>query len=906
MLSAVLFYSAFLLDYVFSLSLLVFMNAIKATTRKVTYLKDYKPSDFAVKSVYLDFSLFNNQTIVSAKIEFQKTNKRVKNLHLSGEDLTLLNIAIDGEVTDNYELIEGGLIVKQVPADFTLSTQVLIHPETNTLLEGLYRSSNIFCTQCEAEGFRRITYFLDRPDVMTVYTVRLEADKSSYPVLLSNGNLIEAGDCEHNRHYAIWHDPFPKPSYLFALVAGQLLVKEKYVKTSSKREVMLQVFTEPAFYHQADYALEALHRAMVWDEKTFKLEYDLDRYMIVAIGDFNMGAMENKGLNIFNAKYVLATPETATDQDFLNIENIIGHEYFHNWSGNRVTCRDWFQLSLKEGLTVFRDALFSADMTTKGIKRLEEVRTMRDHQFVEDAGPMSHPVRPDNYIEINNFYTLTVYEKGAEIIRMMYNLVGETQFKRALALYFQRHDGQAVTIEDFAKAMTDATGYNFLGQFFNWYTQAGTPTVHVRSEYDAAGRVFKIHLRQSYPENVNLPANQVTEKAPVVIPIAYRLFDKAGNSLSGENVVVLSEKERTVVFGSLNKEPVVSFLRNFSAPVRVDFPQSDGDLLILLRHDDDLFVRFNALESLLNQAIKAAYHDDTARVDYLIEEIAGGLAHLLKSNTPVAEKAELLHLPDVAVFFELFQAIDVPRLARCVNQIYAGIVLRLYPELLAGATTEMQYASDDLSFAAMSERRLKNACLLLLGKGMKAVDDEDARAAFVMLAKSHYDAAENMTDRMAALEALNAFASKAREDALADFYQRFAGDPQALDKWFMLNALFDDESTIHKVAQLAKSPDFSLTNPNRVRALYGVFCQKNVVQFHSSSGAGYELLGDLLLTLDAINPSIAARLATPLTRFRIFAPAQQEKMQRVLMRLLATEQLSKDLYEIVFKSLENV
>ncbi len=545
------------------------MNAVKTSQAKTTYLADYKPSDFSIDQVYLDFSLFEDQTVVTTKIQFTKENKRVKHLRLVGENLQLVSVALDGQSYDNYEENDGVLTVRQVPESFTLSTQVIIKPQENTLLEGLYRSSNIFCTQCEAEGFRHITYFLDRPDVMTKYQVRIEADKEKYPVLLSNGNLQETGEVFGERHFAVWNDPFLKPSYLFALVAGDLAVAEKSIKTKSGNDLLLQVYTEKAFAHQADYALGAAERAVRWDEQTFGLEYDLERYMIVAISDFNMGAMENKGLNIFNTKYVLASTETATDKDFFHIENVIGHEYFHNWSGNRVTCRDWFQLSLKEGLTVFRDGLFSADMSTKGIKRLEEVRTVREHQFVEDQGPMSHPVRPDNYIEINNFYTLTVYEKGSEVIRMMYNLVGEANFKKGIDLYFARHDGQAVTVEDFAQAMSDASGFDFTGQFFRWYTQAGTPRVVASTEYDESTRIFRMHFSQHHKAT----AGQ-TEKDNLVIPLAYRLFDEQGNSMSSENVVVLDSDEKTIEFGSIKTRPVVSFLRNFSAPVLVDFKQS--------------------------------------------------------------------------------------------------------------------------------------------------------------------------------------------------------------------------------------------------------------------------------------------------------------------------------------------
>ncbi|MBS9777434.1 MAG: aminopeptidase N [Gammaproteobacteria bacterium] len=862
---------------------------MNSANNKTQYLSNYKPSDFGITNIDLDFSLFDNQTIVTAKIHFNKTNKRVKHLQLVGEGLTLVNLAVDGKPHEAYVQTDTGLTVKNVPDNFILSTQVVIHPESNTLLEGLYRSSNIFCTQCEAEGFRRITYFLDRPDVMTTYRVRIEADKTRYPYLLSNGNFIESGDLPLNRHFSIWHDPFAKPSYLFALVAGDLAMVEKPYTTASGKEVLLQVFTEKEFIHQADYALGALERSMRWDEETFNLEYDLERYMIVAIGDFNMGAMENKGLNIFNTKYVLATPETATDRDFLNIENIIGHEYFHNWTGNRVTCRDWFQLSLKEGLTVFRDALFSADMTTKGVKRLEEVRTVREHQFTEDQGPMSHPVRPDNYIEINNFYTLTVYEKGGEVIRMMYNLLGERNFKKGIALYFERHDGQAVTVEDFAQAMSDASGKDLMGQFFRWYTQSGTPELNVVTEYDESSRTFKMHFEQQHKAT----AGQ-TEKDNLVIPIAYRLYDENGESMSSENVIVLDDATKTVEFGSIKTRPVVSLLRNFSAPVIVKHEQSTSDLHTLVRHDDDLFVRFDAIQLLLKRTVSDILDNDAQQNEQAINDIADTLTHIVNDSSPMAEKSELLTLPELAVYFDLVETVDVDVLSSAVKQMEVALSKRLRPTLLTVVESPKEFKADDLCFSAIGERSFHNTCL-----GLMAIDYDEKIAS---IALQQFTEATVMTNEIAALQALNHASSDERTEALQKFYDKFANDPQVIDKWLALHASADFDETIETVKQLAQHESFSMTTPNKVRALFGTFCMRNLTQFHHVSGRGYTLLSEVIAELDNINPSTAARMVTPLTQWRRFDEKRQQLIQNELNALLQKKNISRDLYEIVSKS----
>ncbi|MGY0400110.1 MAG: aminopeptidase N, partial [Ostreibacterium sp.] len=654
------------------------------------------------------------------------------------------------------------------------------------------------------------------------------------------------------------------------------------------RQVLLQVFTEKAFAHQAGYALGALERAMRWDESSFSLEYDLERYMIVAIGDFNMGAMENKGLNIFNAKYVLATPETATDRNFTHIENIIGHEYFHNWTGNRVTCRDWFQLSLKEGLTVFRDALFSADMTTKGVKRLEEVRTVREHQFIEDQGPMSHPVRPDNYIEINNFYTLTVYEKGAEVIRMMHNLMGETNFKKGMTLYFERHDGHAVTVEDFAQAMSDASGINLMGQFFLWYTQSGTPELRVKTEYNQDACTFKIHFEQ-----YNAPTAGQQEKEDLVIPIAYRLFNENGESISSENITVLDKKTKTVEFGSINHEPVVSLLRNFSAPVVLKYEQSDKDLHTLVRYDDDLFVRFDSIQLLLKRVVKATLDNQEAN-NTAIKAIADTLACIIMDKTADAEKSELLTLPSLSVFFDTMETIEIDSLAETVTHIKRSLVTQLAPSLRKVLEKSSQFEANNLTFDAIGERSYRNTCLALLA----LLKDEKT----LLYAKNLFDTATVMTNQLAGLSALNQIPNATRTTALNAFYQQFSNDPQVIDKWLSLQAIADFDNTIETVRALSKHPAFSITTPNKVHALYGTFCLQNITQFHHKSGRGYQLLRELISQLDSINPSLAARMVTPLTQWRRFDENRQQLMHKQLQQLLANKKISKDLYEVVSKS----
>lgn len=860
---------------------------------EIKYLKDYQPTAYTAKTLDMLFDIHDDQTLVTTKTEFIRQDGNATSLRLNGRNLELLELHINDAPHSDYSVGEAAhdheLVLNNLPADgFTLTTKVKLHPEHNTALEGLYQSSGIFTTQCEAEGFRRITYALDRPDVMSTYHVRIEADKK-YPCLLSNGNLLASGDLENGRHFAEWHDPHVKPSYLFALVAGDLAHIEKTIKTRSGRDVLLQLYTEKAFIHQADWGMEALIKSIRWDEETFDLEYDLDRFMIVAIGDFNMGAMENKGLNIFNTSCVLADTETQTDDDFLRVENIIGHEYFHNWTGNRITCRDWFQLALKEGLTVFRDSIFSADMTTKGIKRLEEVNTVRNLQFVEDAGPTAHPVRPDKFIEISNFYTLTVYEKGGEVIRMMWNLLGEENFKKGMKLYFKRHDGHAVTVEDFAQAMTDASErgkeVNLMGQFFRWYTQSGTPVVTVTSEFDANTKQYKLHFSQNTPAS-----HDQAEKQPVVIPIAMKLFNQNGQAIDDERVFILDTESDTFVIDGQDTAPVASLFRNFSAPVKVEFEQSDADLHTLVKYDDDLFVRFDAMQLLYKRFVKATLDGHSPSIDELVDTARS----VLKSNTDAAEKVEILSIPALSVFYDVVSPVDVSAVDNAVKHLSTALASALKTDLLTIVNTAPTHDSKDMAFEAIAERRLHGFALNFLAK----TNDSD----IAELAYQSYQNASVMTNRMDALNALNNFDGELRDKALADFYETFKHDPQVVDKWLSLNARADFDKTIARIDELLEHEAFSLKTPNKVRSLIGGLAMGNPVQFHRIDGKGYELFTKVIKAVDKLNGEISARMVFPLLQWKQYDEARQAMMKSAL-ESLKSDDMTKNLYEQVTKAL---
>ncbi len=818
-------------------------------------------------------------------------------LQLNGEHLELVAVSLDGS-----RLAEGGfrydgrlLTIETVPDRFTLEVETRIDPGANTALEGLYLSSGNYCTQCEAEGFRRITCFPDRPDVLTRFTTTIVADRAACPVLLSNGNPVDRGELGDGKHFVTWEDPFPKPCYLFALVAGDLVRIEDRFITMSGREIALHIYVQEQNRDRCAHAMESLKKAMRWDEEVFGLEYDLDTYMIVAVDDFNMGAMENKGLNIFNSRYVLARPETATDADYEHIEGVIAHEYFHNWTGNRVTCRDWFQLSLKEGLTVFRDQEFSADMGSRPVKRIQDVNIIRSFQFREDSGPMAHPVRPDSYREINNFYTLTVYNKGAEVIRMLHTLLGREGFRRGMDLYFRRHDGQAVTCDDFVRAMEDANDRD-LGRFRRWYSQAGTPELHFRTEYDAENRAFHLYLRQSCPATPGQP-----EKRPFVIPVRLGLVDSQGRDMV-EDLVELEEKETHCCWHDIPERPYLSLLRDFSAPVRLQGTAEDEDLAFLLAHDNDPFNRWDsgqrlALRFLLDQ-ISAWQRTGRVHLPGLFVEAVAKL--LLDEESDPAFLAQLLHLPTETWIGQQMEPVD-PEAIFVVRQTFRHeLGRRLRNDFLDryfSLASEKRYR---FTAREVGRRALRNRCLAYLLARPPAGNVE---AEMLELGHAQYRDADNMTDTMAALTAVVNADRDLGDRLLADFHERWRNDPLVVDKWLSLQATCSLPGTLERVRNLTGHPSFTMKNPNRVRALIGAFCSTNHAQFHAPDGSGYRFLADHVLELDPMNPQIAARLLTPLTMWKRYDTGRRASMRAELERIAAAETLSADVREIVDKSL---
>ncbi|HEY3486517.1 MAG TPA: aminopeptidase N [Gammaproteobacteria bacterium] len=872
---------------------------------KAVFLKDYKPPAFWVETVDLEFDLEPERTRVRSVMVLKRNPAAgsAAALELDGADLELLSIALDGRPlsTTEYRQSDMGLVIDSPPDKFTLTIETRINPAGNTSLEGLYMSGGNFCTQCEAEGFRKITYYIDRPDVMARFSTLIRAERQAFPVLLSNGNCIARGELEDGRHWVRWEDPYPKPSYLFALVAGNLVAVEDQYTTRSGRKVDLKIYVQPHNRDRCAHAMRSLHNAMRWDEQTYGLEYDLDIFMIVAVDDFNMGAMENKGLNIFNSKYVLARPDTATDADYQNIEGVIGHEYFHNWTGNRVTCRDWFQLSLKEGLTVFRDQEFSADMSARALKRIEDVRMLRTMQFAEDAGPTAHPVRPESYIEINNFYTVTVYEKGAEIIRMQHTLLGHTGFRKGMDLYFSRHDGQAVTIEDFVCAMEDANNVE-LKQFRLWYSQGGTPELTVTDRYDAQKRVYQLTIRQSCP-----PTPAQPRKKPMHIPVAVGLLDASGKGLpvrtgAGQNavdtlVLNLIAAEQTFTFIDVPVKPVPSLLRGFSAPVNLRYEYSDPQLCLLMAQDSDSFNRWEAGQQyalrILLRLLEAQQSGKTLTVDPVFIEAVD--ATLRSANTDPGLIAEILTLPAERYIADQVRIID-PLSIHLARQCLRREIGRTLGPLLRQRYDELR---DDAEYSiepeAMARRRLKNLCL----DYMMQTGKTDA----IELCLIQYRSARNMTDKLAALSALADQPGEMRNDVLQDFYEHHKQDTLVMDKWFSIQALSNLPDTLQRVEALQRHAAFSLKNPNKVRALIGAFCLSNPARFHESAGGGYELLFNTVIALDRINPQVAARMVLALTRWRKFVNPQRELMQQRLQAILATPDISRDVYELVSKSL---
>jgi aminopeptidase N len=879
------------------------------TAPQAVRLVDYKPPAFLIDSVDLAFDLGEEKTTVKTRLALRRnpaSRETAAPLRLDGEELALVSVALDGEPVgaNRYELADNALILRETPDAFTLDIETRIEPQNNTRLSGLYKSGGNFCTQCEAEGFRRITYFIDRPDIMARYTTTIVADKARYPVLLSNGNPAAKGESTDGRHWAKWVDPHPKPSYLFALVAGDLVAVEDSFTTRSGKRVPLAIWVRRGDEDKCGHAMASLKKAMKWDEERFGLEYDLGVFNIVAVSDFNMGAMENKGLNIFNTKYVLAKPETATDVDFQGIESVIAHEYFHNWTGDRVTCRDWFQLSLKEGLTVFRDQEFSADQGSRAVRRIADVRRLRALQFPEDAGPLAHPVQPDHYIQIDNFYTPTVYNKGAEVVRMIQTLVGRAGFRKGMDLYFARHDNHAVTIEDFVAAMADANSIDF-GQFIRWYRQAGTPELEVEERYDANARTYELAVSQSTPPTPGQPT-----KEPLVIPMAMGLIGRDGSQLptrlagearatSGTRVLVLSEARQSFRFVDVAAPPVPSLLRHFSAPAKLkNVPRERLEFLAL--HDADPFGRWEASQQAATQVLLemvAAYRQNMplARSAGMGSIVAAIAAALETGDEDPAFAAELLTLPGEAFLADQLAVVDVEAVhaAREFARVEIGKALAV--ELAAAYERLADTGPYRIDGVAIGRRALRNVCLAYLAVG--------GAPRGVALAETQFDARRNMTDVLAALGVLVDLDLPACETALARFYDAWQHDDLVVDKWFALQALSSRDETLARVHELMRHPAFEIRNPNRVRALISTFTQGNQLRFHAASGAGYAFLADQVIALDALNPTMASRLLQPLGNWRRFDAQRQTLMQRELERVLALPKLSKNTYEIASKSL---
>ncbi|EPA9109188.1 MAG: aminopeptidase N [Serratia liquefaciens] len=862
------------------------------------YRHDYRAPDYTITDIDLNFELDAESTRVTAVSKIKRQGAADAALVLNGEDLTLVSIEIDGQPWTAYQLQDNKLVIEQLPAQFTMTIVNDIHPAKNTALEGLYLSGEALCTQCEAEGFRHITYYLDRPDVLARFTTRIVAHKARYPFLLSNGNRVGQGELEDGRHWVQWQDPFPKPCYLFALVAGDFDVLRDSFTTRSGREVALELFVDRGNLDRADWAMTSLKNSMKWDETRFGLEYDLDIYMIVAVDFFNMGAMENKGLNIFNSKYVLAKAETATDKDYLNIEAVIGHEYFHNWTGNRVTCRDWFQLSLKEGLTVFRDQEFSSDLGSRPVNRIDNVRVMRGAQFAEDASPMAHAIRPDKVIEMNNFYTLTVYEKGSEVIRMMHTLLGEEQFQKGIQLYFERHDGSAATCDDFVQAMEDASNVD-LSLFRRWYSQSGTPLLTVRDEYDAEHHQYRLHVSQKTAPTADQP-----EKLPLHIPLDIELYDAQGNVIALQrngspinNVLNVTEAEQTFVFDGVSHKPVPSLLREFSAPVKLDYPYSDQQLTFLMQHARNEFARWDAAQSLLATYIKlnVAKHQQQQPLSLPLHVVDAFRAVLLDEKLDPALAAQILTLPSESEIAELFATIDPEAIAvvheaivRCLAKEMADEWLAVYH---ANKTDGYRVEHTDIA-----KRALRNVCLGYLAFGDEALADR--------LVTEQYRQADNMTDSLAALAAAVAAQLPCRDALLAAFDERWHQDGLVMDKWFVLQATSPAADVLTKVRGLLKHRSFSLSNPNRTRSLIGGFASANPAAFHAADGSGYQFLVEILSDLNQRNPQIAARLIEPLIRLKRYDASRQALMRKALEQLKGLENLSGDLFEKITKALD--
>ncbi len=869
-------------------------------------LADYQAPAFLIDTVDLVFDLGEEKTSVKARLTLRRnpdSADRAAPLRLDGREIELVSLALNGETLgpNTYQLENDALVLHGAPDQFTLDIETRIEPQNNTVLSGLYKSGGNFCTQCEPEGFRRITYFIDRPDVMARYTTTILADKSRYPILLSNGNPVDQGESTNGRHWAKWVDPFPKPSYLFALVAGDLVAFRDSFTTSGGKKVALAIWVRRGDEDKCAHAMASLKHAMKWDEDRFGLAYDLDVFNIVAVSDFNMGAMENKGLNIFNTKYVLAKPDSATDVDFQGIESVIGHEYFHNWTGDRVTCRDWFQLSLKEGLTVYRDQEFSADQGSRAVRRIGDVRRLRAAQFPEDAGPLAHPVQPAQYIEIDNFYTATVYNKGAEVVRMIETLVGRDGFRRGMDLYFKRHDGHAVTIEDFVAAMADANGTDF-AHFLRWYKQAGTPELTISDRYDPAAKIYELTVSQSTAPTPGQP-----DKEPLVVPLAMGLLRPDGTEMptrlesestarTGTRVLILTQAQQIFRFAGVPEKPVPSLLRGFSAPAKLKGVPLQRQKFLAL-NDADPFARWEAGQQVATELLlgMVGAHRRGAALQLDSELIAQMRRPLATADSDPAFAAEALMLPSESYLADQMEMVDVDGIhaARDFARTQIGASLatefaRAYEQLADRGA----FQSDGRSIGRRALRNVALAYLTLSGG-----------KAGITRAKAQFDAATNMTDMLAALNVLCDVEDAARTDALAKFYERWKNDDLVIDKWFSLQAMSSLPGTLARVKELTHHPAFTIKNPNRMRSLVGAFTQANQLRFHDATGTGYAFLADQVITLDRLNPLMASRLIQPLGQWRRQDEGRRALMRRELERVLALPDLSKNTYEMVTKSL---
>ena len=880
------------------------MNQISQS--KIKFLKDYKVSSHLIDQVDLYIELGEEKIIITSNLSMRvnpDADKLLNKLILDGENLELLSIKLNENVlsSSQYQIDESALTILDVPEKFILEIKTSIKPQENLALSGLYKTSNIFCTQCEAEGFRRITYFLDRPDVLSKYTTTIAANKKSYPILLSNGNLVGSGDLAGEMHWFKWEDPHPKPCYLFAMVAGKLDFIEDYFVTQSGQNVTLRIFCEVGDREKCRYAMKSLKKAMRWDEEKYGREYDLNLFMIVAVHDFNFGAMENKGLNIFNAKYILAEPKAATDTDYHNIDRVVGHEYFHNWSGNRVTCRDWFQICLKEGFTVFRDQCFVEDISSRAVSRIDEVEALRETQFPEDVGPLAHPIRPESYIDISNFYTMTVYRKGAEVIRMLHTLLGAEKFRRGADLYFAKHDGFAVTCEDFISAMEEATNSD-LSQFRLWYQQAGTPTLYLASKYYEEKQEWHLAISQVCPST---PGQE--KKHPMQIPLALGLLDASGNEMplklsgvkkanTGAMVLDIRKEEELFVFADVKEKPIPSFLRNFSAPVVMEYQYRDPELAFLMAHDVDSFMRWEAAQIYALRMINRSLKDLNNAVN--VEEsnnFYDAYANVLESSAPdKALTAKMLVLPSEGFIALKQTVIDVDSIHSARELMRQEIVTRFYQKLLSVYHENKLNKPYEYNTEDAASRRLKNVCLSYLTLSGKPES--------VALCTKQFDEADNMTDKFAVLVALNDVECLEREEIFNKYYDEWKHDQLVLDKWFSIQAVSSLPNTIEQVKRLMKHPNFNLKNPNRVYALLGNFSRQNPVCFHDKSGEGYELLADRVIETDAFNAQIATRLLEPLTNWKRYDETRKHLMYEQLQRILAHPKLSKAVFEIASKS----